>query len=47
MYSDVLQKMKCGGGNLVEPLVVEQKREEELSLQTWRTPVYIGALGKI
>ena len=44
VYSDVLKKMKCGGGNLVEPLVETQKSEEELSLQTWRTPVYIGAL---
>ena len=39
----VLRRMRCGSHQEnVAHLVAKQKRAEALSLQTWRTPVYIG-----
>ena len=41
IMEQILNKMKCGAGELVYDLVEKQKREEEIKSQGWRIPVYI------
>lgn len=44
MKEEVLMRMECGKDQEKVYLLVEKQRKAEaLALQTWRTPVYIGA----